>query len=191
MIPAMFEGDVGQVRVQPPPLMIDRFVRLALCLSSFTTLITIPAVAGKIIHVSANQPTIQAGINSANNGDTVVVSPGTYFENINFLGKAITVKSSNGSSVTIIDGQRLGSVVTFNSNEASTSVLTGFTIQNGDANNSPAGEGGGIAVEGASPTIKSNVIQGNWGSNGGGGIGLGFASPLIQGNIIRNHCCPN
>ena len=167
--------------------MIDRFVRLVLCVSTFTLSITIPAVAGKIIRVPANQPTIQAAINAANNGDTVVVSPGTYFENINFFGKAITVKSSNGSSVTIIDGQRLGSVITFDSNETSTSVLTGFTIQNGDANNSPAREGGGIAVEAASPTIKSNVIQNNWGSNGGGGIGLGFASPLIQGNIIRNN----
>jgi hypothetical protein len=48
-------------------------------------------------------------------------------------------------------------------------------------------QGGGIAVEAGSPTIKGNIIQNNTGSNAGGGIGVGFASPLIQGNIIRNN----
>jgi hypothetical protein len=117
----------------------------------------------------------------------VLVAPGTYKENINFNGKAITVKSSNGSRVTIIDGQGLTTVVRFSSNETSKSVLSGFTIQNGNALNSPEGEGGGIAVESASPVIKNNIIQNNLGSNGGGGIGVGFASPLIQGNTIRNN----
>jgi len=143
--------------------------------------------AATTIHVPANQPTIQAGINAASNGDTVLVAPGTYKENINFNGKAITVKSSNGPTVTIIDGQGLTSVVRFSSNETSTSVLSGFTIQNGNALNSPEGEGGGIAVESASPIIKNNIIQSNLGANGGGGIGVGFASPLIEGNKIRNN----
>ena len=40
------------------------------------------------IHVPADQVTIQAAINAASNGDTVVVEPGTYVEKINFLGKA-------------------------------------------------------------------------------------------------------
>jgi hypothetical protein len=60
-------------------------------------------------------------------------------------------------------------------------------LQNGDANNTSAGEGGGIAVEQASPTIRANVIQYNFGANAGGGIGIGFGSPLIQDNIIRNN----
>ena len=136
--------------------MIDRFVRLVLCVSTFTLSITIPAVAGKIIRVPANQPTIQAAISAANNGDTVVVSPGTYFENINFFGKAITVKSSNGSSVTIIDGQQIAPVVTFNSNETSTSVLSGFTVQNGTSTFNSGYAGGGIYISFSSPTIKNN-----------------------------------
>jgi hypothetical protein len=140
-----------------------------------------------VINVPADQPTIQAGIDAAKNGDTVLVAPGTYKENINFNGKAITVRSSNGAQATIIDGQGLTSAVMFSSNETSTSVLGGFTIQNGNANNNPEGEGGGIAVESASPTIKENIIQNNLGSNGGGGIGLGFASPLIERNTIRNN----
>ena len=65
------------------------------------------AAQASVINVPAAQPTIQAGINAANNGDTVLVAPGTYTENINFMGKAITVKSSKGASLTIVDGGAL------------------------------------------------------------------------------------
>ena len=64
--------------------------------------------AQQTIHVPADQPTIQAAINAASNGDTVLVAPGTYLENINFNGKSITVTSSGGPSVTIIDGNAKG-----------------------------------------------------------------------------------
>src|ERR1700737_809351 len=97
----------------------------------FTCLVTIgSAAAATVIHVPADQPTIQAGINAAVNGDTVLVSPGTYKENINFDGKAITVTSSGGAKVTIVDGGGVTSVVRFSSNETHSSVLSGFTIQN-------------------------------------------------------------
>jgi hypothetical protein len=54
------------------------------------------AFAQQTIHVPADQPTIQKAINVAANGDTVLVAPGTYVENIDFSGKVITVVSSNG-----------------------------------------------------------------------------------------------
>ena len=151
-----------------------KFIYCVLILSIFV----ISASAATIIHVPADQPTIQAGINAASKGDIVLVSPGTYIENINFMGKAIKVKSSNGAKLTIIDGNKNGSVVTFNQGETKTSLLKGFTIQNGQAD-----EGAGVAVESSSPTIAGNIITHNGGCNGVG-IGVGFGSPIISKNMI-------
>ena len=86
-------------------------------------------------------PSIQSAIIDANDGDTVIVDPNIYYENINFLGRAITVCSSNPNdpnivAATIIDGSlpadsNIASVVTFNNGEGNSSVLTGFTITGG------------------------------------------------------------
>ena len=141
----------------------------------------------KIVHVPADQPTIQAGINAASNGDTVLVSAGTYYEQINFNGKAIVVRSQSGNKVTIIDGIDLpGPVVTFGTGETTSSVLQGFTIQNGSSNSSTF-EGGGIAVIVASPAIIGNIIRNNVGSSRGGGINIYQGSPLVQGNTITGN----
>jgi hypothetical protein len=91
--------------------------------------------------VPADFPSIQAAIDYAADGDTVLVGPGTYVENIDFLGKLITVRSTDGRGVTTIDGGGGGSVVSFRTGETGESVLDGFTITNGDAFG-----GGGIYV---------------------------------------------
>lgn len=139
---------------------------------------TSPALA-TTINVPADQPTIQAGINAAVAGDTVLVAPGTYKENINFMGKAITVASSGGAKVTTIDGGLAASVVTFSSGETTASVLSGFTITNGKASFG----GGGIEISSASPTIVKNVIKKNQACDGDG-IEVSFGSPVIRGNQI-------
>jgi len=84
---ANITGSSGEANSQAPTASI----------SAITAAIT--------IHVPADQPTIQAAIDAANNGDTVLVSSGTYKENIDFHGKAITLVSQNGPAATIIDGQ--------------------------------------------------------------------------------------
>jgi hypothetical protein len=70
------------------------------------------AMAANVIHVPADQPTIQAAISAAAHGDSVLVAPGIYVENINFLGKAIRVESEQGAQLTVIDGNQADSVVT-------------------------------------------------------------------------------
>jgi hypothetical protein len=138
--------------------------------------------------VPSDQPTIQSAINVATDGDRVLVAPGTYFENINFGKKAITVTSESGPQVTIIDGGKADPVVIFTLGEGRDSVLNGFTLQNGraDFSNQGLGHGGGIKVQGSSPTITNNVIRNNQACIGGG-IGIDFGSPLIQLNTITGN----
>jgi predicted outer membrane repeat protein len=146
-------------------------------------LLAASALQGHIIRVPADRNTIQKGINAAKAGDTVLVSPGSYAENINYNGKNITVASlflttrnTSYISRTIIDGNQAGTVVTISNGERATAVLSGFTITNGRATN-----GGGIACINSSPTIENVDITGNsvypyfyWGPSGGYGGGIYF-----------------
>jgi len=140
----------------------------------FSSIISLSLVWATTINVPADQTTIQAGINAATNGDTVLVQPGTYVENINFNGKNIVVGSlflttadTSYISSTIIDGNAAGTVVTFNNGEDTTAVLCGFTITNG-----LHGNGGGIRCDVSSPSLNNLRISGNTSDNGAGGINI-------------------
>ena len=89
------------------------------------------AVPAATIDVPADQPTIQQAIDVANTGDVVLVSPWSYLENIDYHGKAISVRSVSGPAHTIIDGSSAGPVATFQTGEGTHSTLSGFTIQHG------------------------------------------------------------
>ena len=143
----------------------------------------------RIINIPADYSTIQVGIDASNNGDTVLVQPGIYAENINFNGRQIVFGSPflmTGDtmiiSATIIDGEAAGTVVTFGNAEDGATMI-GFTIRNGRAF-----EGGGIYCDGASPTILNNIITGNSmigdGSWGGGIYCANYSSPTIAHNWI-------
>ncbi|MBN1795948.1 MAG: right-handed parallel beta-helix repeat-containing protein [Sedimentisphaerales bacterium] len=152
---------------------------------------------------------IQSAINDANNGSTIIVDPCTYYENINFLGKAITLTSTNPNepnivAATIIDGSlpadsNYGSVVTFNSGEGNDSVLTGFTITGGTGSwlqiywefkgylwNRCGG--GVLCYNSSSPTVTKNVFTGNIAGQGGGIYFYDHSNPLVSSNtFINNH----
>jgi hypothetical protein len=168
--------------MSPSSPMIRR-IAVPVLILILTSLFSAVSKAQTVINVPVNQATIQAAIDGANNGDTVLVAPGTYTENINFHGKAIVVTSSGGSAVTIIDGGANGAVVTFNTGETAASQLTGFTIRNGFQNGAA---GGGILISGASPTIIGNLITGNHAALGIG-ISVSDGSPVIKNNTITGN----
>ncbi|MCF8378667.1 MAG: hypothetical protein K9H49_03760 [Bacteroidales bacterium] len=136
-------------------------------------------IHSQIIHIPSDYPSIQQGIDASSNGDTVLVAEGTYYENINFKGKAITVASlliTDGYvshvSKTIIDGSQAvhpdtASVVLFISGEDSTSVLNGFKIT--------GGKGSKLVMEG----VETFFL--------GGGILIDFSG----GKIINNEIVAN
>ena len=134
------------------------------CLSVFLSLSILAPAATR--YVPADYSTIQDAINAAMTDDTVIVSPGTYYENITFNGKNIVLTSTNLSdpNSTVIDGGGSGRVVTFAGSETSNCQLRGFGITHGYSN----GDGGGILGNGAHAAIEDCVITGNTANNGGG-----------------------
>jgi len=166
--------------------------------------------SAQIIHVPADQPTIQAGIIAASTGDTVLVAEGTYFENISFYGKAITVASNfivdgdtNHINNTIIDGSQpvnpdFASVVSFTTGEDTTSIISGFTITGGtgllDAT-IPARLGGGIVCINAGAKIIHNKIIANEVDHQSAAFGAGICCTMyvqskwivIEHNVIADN----
>ena len=153
------------------------------CLASLTLFLALgyQAALAATIHVPADQPTIQAGINAATNGDTVVVSSGTYKESIDFKGKKITVISADGPANTVIQGDGTQGVVTFRTSEDRTSVLKGFTVQGG-GDSGQVTTGGGVVTIGAGPIILNNIITGNQCH----AVDLEWSWALVEGNTITN-----
>lgn len=135
---------------------------------------------------SESQPfcSVQAAIDAAVSGDTVLVRPGWYVERIDFKGKNIVLRSTDGPLVTILDGDLGGSVVTIRQGEGRGAVLEGFTITRGTGtSNGSVTLGGGITTLNTSPIIRGNIITGNRAGFGGGGDFEG-GQPLIERNII-------
>lgn len=153
------------------------------------------AITAKIIYVPTDSSSIQKGIFGASDGDTVLVLPGSYYENIDFLGKKILVASNfifdqdqKTIDSTIIDGSCEKSVVVFVSGEDSNSVLAGFTIQNGRSIRiDEFSYGGGIYCV-SSPTIRNNKITKNK-DHFGGGIACMFKTcraKIVENLFIQN-----
>jgi len=145
------------------------------------------------IHVPTDQPTIQAGIDAASDGDTVLAADGTYTgagnKNLDFKGKAITVRSKNGPEKTIVDCEGDGRGFYFHTGEQQDSVVSGFTVKNGRGILEGPGlfnHGGGIFCENSSPTIDDCIITEN-SSDYGFGISITGGSPSISNCTITGN----
>lgn len=172
---------------------------------------TTTANAQTLRRVPGDYPSIQAAVDAAQKGDTVLVSPGTYVENVQLRGRDIVLSSryfleKDPYAVvrqTIIDGSQpkhpdTASCILIWKKETSATVIQGFTLTGGRGTlwfdhyvGAAFREGGGILSEFSSPTIRHNIIRHNtvpsgpgMVSYGGGGIRCGDGTPLIEGNYI-------
>lgn len=138
-----------------------------------------PAIlSAKTIYVPTDYPRIQEAIDAAVKGDTVLVLPGTYEENIDFKGKAITLASTSGPDVTILD--RYWTVVHCWNGEGPDTVLDGFTIRNGSGTEIGFDKyGGGMLNEHSSPTVNNCIFYDNSADQGGGMCNRNNSNPTV------------
>jgi hypothetical protein len=147
-------------------------------------------VAENPILVPIDFTSIQEAIDASSDGDTIIVSPGIYEENILFKGKNITLRSEEPTSPpvvcrTIIDGLFEGSVAVFSGSEVSTCTLAGFTIRHGYTTS-----GAGIKGNGTNASILFNLIVRNSSSimiSSGVGGGISRCHGDIRYNWIMNN----
>ena len=146
---------------------------------------------------TGNFVTIQEGIIASSNTDTVLVFPGTYYENINYLEKSITLASlylttGNDDYVnqTIIDGNQSGSCLEIRNCTEDYNTLCGFTLRNGTGNplspNSLIIVGGGILSYDSHVIIDNCIINNNIAKDGGG-IYCFNSNINLSGITIRNN----
>jgi hypothetical protein len=177
------------------------FLALALVLS------LLASAQATIINVPADQATVQAGIDVAGTGDTVLVAPGYYLENITFQGKEIVVSSHflldrDPAFIfsTTIDGSNpantdSASTVRIFCSSTEVPVFQGFTVTGGrgtamlDATEGHIyRNGGGIVTRLGAPVIRFNYVHHNQPEGsvnyGGGGIYLQSGNPIVENNII-------
>ncbi|NLA27531.1 MAG: hypothetical protein GX878_09075 [Firmicutes bacterium] len=153
--------------------------------------------------VPGEYSSIQKAIEASLNGERIIVSPGIYVENIDFMGKEVAVQSSDPDdpevvSHTIIQGAGERSVVSFCNGEGEGALLAGFTITGGQGTvveEFMGCFGGGILVaKGSSPVISNNIIENNTTDSGGGkvpGYGGGVAVLEAAPHLIANTIAGN
>lgn len=147
--------------------------------------------------VPEEYPSVQGGIDAGGAGDTVLVSPGYYVENIDLSGKAIHLLALDPTEdATTLDGSSAcnpdsASTVVIISGEGRSTIVEGFTIVGGAGTISPImyeGKtfGGGLFCQFSSPTIRNNVIKLNT-CFIGAGILVNISSAKIENNVVKSN----
>jgi hypothetical protein len=196
-----------RMRVQVDSVRVAQHDTINYWQEDYSVISTFFYTTATLINVPNNVSAIQTAIYWAASGDTVLVEPGIYYENLRFHRKKVLLTShylydsSDTATInhTIIDGSKLtrgetkGSVVFFTSAVDSFSTLRGFTLRGGTGTELTLGAdkricGGGIVCDvGSTPTISYNVITGNHVQHDGGGIFINSGAPNILYNIITDN----
>lgn len=170
-----------------------RAVVICLTLLGYNSIVT-----GETLYVPSEYATIQAAIDAASPGDVVEIADGTYTgagnKNLDFGGKAITVRSASGDPHRcIIDCGHSGRGFIFQSGEDPNSIVSGLTIYNGYSHNlSPAASGAGVFCFDSSPAFYNCVIRGCSSNVDGGGVycyysAAQFTDCMIIGNKAHGY----
>jgi hypothetical protein len=141
---------------------------------------TLPLFAQQTINIPADYPTIQQGIDHANDGDTVkVTGTGIYKENVNLGSKAISLVADTTGGPTI-DGNATGPAITISGTAADQATVQGFRIINAGKASSAASPHGAIYISGATASVISNIFSNNFCAS----IYSTSADPIISHNNI-------
>ncbi|MBT7789059.1 MAG: T9SS type A sorting domain-containing protein [Calditrichaeota bacterium] len=154
--------------------------------------VSVPALA-TIINVPGDFAVINYAISDADNGDTVLVAPGTYTQTVDFNGKGITLAGrfiltgeEDDVEATIIDGEDNRRIIHMNDGEDDNTRIIGLTFQNGRAN-----YGGAIYMDNTSPVIQYCKFLGNHATNHGGALKIHRGSALIENSCFIENSCGN
>ena len=139
------------------------------------------------IYVPDDYPAIQEAINISEDGDEIIISPGTYQENLNIHCKAITLASlyyttqdTSYISQTVIDGNHFDSVINIGNIDNGSIILCGLTLTNGHGHS-----GGGLIANNANLILDQLYIHNCQALQyGGGGIRIDDASSLLMSNLV-------
>ena len=142
---------------------------------------------------TGDAPTIQAAVDSAAPGDTVVVAAGTYdlvnqgvepYFSLVMIYKEIVLTSESGSESTILDADGGGPCVSIQAESAAISpTVQGFTITRGSVDFAETGAGV-RCYQAGNPIIRDNIITENWAFSGGAGIAILYTDGTISNNLI-------
>ncbi|UCF77661.1 MAG: hypothetical protein JSW03_05955 [Candidatus Eiseniibacteriota bacterium] len=136
---------------------------------------------GGVLQVpSKDFKTIQSAIDASAHGDTVLVGPGMYKENL-VVERLVSLVSTEGPARTTIDAQRRGAALTYSQVPDSTGVVRGFTFKNGVGLH-----GGGVLVNNAFITVEGNVFVGDSARYGGALCVLGSNSSIRRNTFKGN-----
>lgn len=164
-------------------------VLLASCALLFITSLTL-AITAKPANTIVVNPgeSIQAAIDAANPGDTILINAGTYTESLT-LSKAVSLTGVSRVT-TRLHGVANQSVLTVTGGTISNSVvISGLTFANSGGSGVMFGFGGGLIVQsGAQPLIQHVTLDSNTASDGriGGGIGSFSSLTLVDVEFLNN-----